>query len=325
MKLRSLLMGGAIAALLGIGVIGCNENPVVDEPVPGSPSAPTNLKVSSKSDTQVIVNWTPAVGDTGTITFTVSWSSTGSGGSGSLPSLTTTTATVSNLTVGQEYKFNVVAVRNGKSSAADTLTWMGADRYGETTELRMYEKASSLGSALAIDTRAPFSGPRNIKVATDPTLAQLAMVVSPDGDSVYVGPAFAFDEFASVGAFDPTVYIGKNAYLATGLDTWFTDNPINNLIVTADEGNLHAFGFMATPTGPDAALGQGFFVRTGAIGNEHFARVFVKNEGGKFLQGSGDDRFVEVTISYQAVANKPFAKSAGKQSPIGNTSQRRPY
>jgi hypothetical protein len=322
MKSRSLLMGGALIALLGLGAVGCNENPIDITPTTGAPNAPTGLQASSSSTTSVILNWTAAA-DTGTITYKVSYSTTGTGGSGSVDAGAATTKEVTNLTAGQLYKFAVTAVRNGVESAADTLSWMGANRYtsdqATTTTIKMYEFASSKGSALALDNFAPYNGPRNLKTASDPpAVTQLAMIVDPGG-TVAIGPAFAFPNFSHVLEFDPNVYISKNSFSANSLDSWFVSKSLDNYVFTSDattQYNKAAISFPAS-----SANGFGFFIRTGTAGGTngyHYARVIVKSVGGKILQGSPDDRFVELEISYQSTPFMPYAKTAMKmkEAPI---------
>lgn len=319
MKLRSLLMGGALVALLGIGVIGCNENPVVDEPVIGSPKPPTALGASSKSPTSVLLSWTAAA-DTGTITYTLSWSSTGTGGTGSIPNIALTTATVTGLAEGALYKFSVVSNRSGKTSSADTLSFMGAGRF-ENASLKMYEYNSALGSAIAIDTAAPFSGPRNLVILSEPTLAQLAIIVNPGGTSVDVGSGFAFTEYLVPG-LDSLTYMSKASFQANSLDTWYVTKSLDTYIANIDSGNYDRFTF---PASQPNNQGYGFFVRTGPAGKYHYARVFLKNTGGKILQGTAPNRYVDVTISYQLTEDMAYAKSARKESPIAVTSQRRRF
>ncbi|HOQ49483.1 MAG TPA: hypothetical protein PLV01_06625, partial [Candidatus Kapabacteria bacterium] len=44
--------------------------------------------------------------------------------------------------------------------------------------------------------------------------------------------------------------------------------------------------------------------------NYNYAKVLVERGSGGFLQGSGNDRFVKMKISYQKVAGVPYAKTS---------------
>jgi len=55
-----------------------------------------------------------------------------------------------------------------------------------------------------------------------------------------------------------------------------------------------------------------FFART-VEGN--FAKILVKAAGGKLLQGTSPNRYVEMDISYQSAVNVPYAFVRGGNSP----------
>lgn len=55
-----------------------------------------------------------------------------------------------------------------------------------------------------------------------------------------------------------------------------------------------------------ATKGVCFFART--LDKKHYAKIIILKKGGKFLQGSGDDQYVQLYISYQRESNVPFAK-----------------
>jgi hypothetical protein len=79
-------------------------------------------------------------------------------------------------------------------------------------------------------------------------------------------------------------------------------------------GNVRTFDFPTAPGGHDAA---GFYVRTDTPGNHHFARVMVRNNGGKILQSIPPNRYIELETSYQISANVPFAKASRGNPPRG--------
>jgi hypothetical protein len=249
-----------------------------------------------------------ATTDTGAISYRVSWKATATGvtDSGS-QSASGTNAIISGLTSSRAYDFTVQTVRGSSVSTGTKVTWAPADRYVSST-IRMYEKASSNGSGLVLDPAK--GGPKNVSVAVSNTdIVQLAMIVNAAGDSVVVGPAFAFPEYKNVDKFDPNVYISRLSYAVSGLNGWFPTQSLDNYINTT-QGNLSAFTLPA-----NQSSSQGFIVRTGTAGAYHYARIVVKSVGGRLLQGSGSDRYVEMEVSYQAGANLPYAKRANAVEP----------
>lgn len=306
-------------AALVIG--GCNENdnPIDPTPTPVAPKAITNLQAVSLSETSVGLRWNAPV-DTALTGYDVSWeSSDGVDSNGvSVISATDTTENATGLTAGKTYTFTVKTKRGTTLSTGVSVTWAGAQRFSNdaaepTTTIRLYEKASSKGSGLTLDPSA--GGPKNMSVATPTGPVQLGFIVDANG-KVVIGAAYSFPEFKNVDKFDSNTYVSTQSWVAMGLNDWFIPQSLDKYIPA--DGNLRAFTFDATVTG---ATGQGFVVRTGATGNYHYARVFVNNIGGKLLQGTAPNRYVELTISYQNTPNVPFAKR-GAESPVGVYSRR---
>jgi len=323
MKFKHFLMGAAALAIMSLATVGCNENP--SEPTPtDSTSAPdpvTNVQATSLSSTSVGLKWNkPAANDSGITGYAVSWKVFKGGDSGST-TVGVTEATINNLLSTQEYyTFTVKSMRGTKASSGVSVQWAPADRYVNdaattTTTIRMYELSSQKGSGLVLDPSK--GGPKNVSVATYPTLGdiQLAMVLTPNGDSVYVGVAYGFPEFQNVDLFDQNVYASDQTNVVSSLDEWYLSKSLDNYINTTPTGNLISFEL---PTNVVGTSSQGFVVRTGVSGNYHYARVLVKNIGGKFVQGTAPDRYVTLEISYQKTANLPYAKPrAGGDSPVG--------
>jgi hypothetical protein len=319
MKLKNLLLSGTIVALLGLMATGCNENP--SEPTDGTPGPVTNLQATSLGSTSVGLSWTAPSG-TG-LTYNVSWAPASGGGtdSGSVSGLTSTSHSVtSGLTAGKPYTFTVRSVRGTTTSSSASITWAGAQRFTDDASnssitLRLYDSASSNGSGLTIDPAK--GGPRNITVSVGSTNVQLAMYAGSSTTNFIIGPAYAMTEYSNANAFDQNVYISDSTYLATSLNTWFSAKKVGDYI--SANGNVRAFTLPATVTD---TRGHGFYVRTGTAGNYRFARVFIKNVGGKLLQGNPPNRYVEVEISYQTTPNVEYAKRVGMvPSPAGIASQ----
>lgn len=329
MKLKSFLIGSTMLAALVIG--GCNENdtPVDPTPTPVAPKAVTNLQAVSLSETSVGLRWNAPV-DTALTGYDVSWkSSDGTDSNGvNVISATDTTENATGLKVGKTYAFTVKTKRGTTLSTGVSVTWAGAQRFSNdaaapTTTIRLYEKASSKGSGLTLDPSA--GGPKNMSVATPTAPVQLGFIVDTvivdtvtkaKEEKIVIGAAYSFPEFKNVLLFDSNTYVSNTTWIAMGLNDWFIPQSLDKYI--PGNGNFRAFTFDATVTD---ATGQGFIVRTGATGNYHYARVFVNNIGGKLLQGTFPNRYVELTISYQNTPNVPFAKR-GVESPVGVYSRR---
>ena len=325
MELRNFLKSSAAVALLALAVVGCNENPGdPTDPDPVNPTPATNMQATSLAPDEVGIKWN-ASADTGITGYRVSWNSFPVGDSGSTDVAANINAVdISNLHKSATTEFYTFYVRTLRGTAVSTpisIQWAGAARQvndvSVATTLRMYEKASSNGSGLTIDPA--LGGPRNRKTANPDGTIQLAMVVTTVNgvDSVIVGPAFSFPEYKNVDNFDANVHVSSSSYLANSLDEWYLNKPLDTYI-RATDGNLSAFYF---PT--SAAQGRGFIVRTGTSANYHYARVFVKSVGGKILQGTAPNRYVEVEMSYQTRPGVAFAKGRA-ESPKGESSRRMP-
>ncbi|MBS1912011.1 MAG: fibronectin type III domain-containing protein [Bacteroidetes bacterium] len=317
MKVRNFLLSGLVVAAMGLVAVGCNENPTDNPSTGNSPLAPTSLMASSTGPDAVALKWTPAT-DTGTITFKVAWKSADGTDSGSVSGLTSSTQTVTGLKVGKQYTFSVTAVRGTLSSTAATVDAAGATRYGSTTSLKLYESVSSLPSGLVVDPA--LGGPAVVSVSSsNPNLSNVQLAIYVDTqDPLHfeIGPAYAYDTtiYRNANLFDHNTYISDSTFPAANLDSWYGTGSIAGRFLTT--GNVSTFVL------PDlqSTLGQGLYVRTGTPGNYHYARLFIKNNGGKLLQGSAPDRYIEVEISYQTGANLPFAKGSVAATPANGAS-----
>jgi len=306
MKVRNFLLSGLVVAAMGFVAVGCNENPTDNPSTGNNPLAPTSLMASATASDAVALKWTPAT-DSGTITFKVAWKSSDATDSGSVSGLTATSQTVTGLKVGKQYTFSVTAVRGTLSSSAATVDAAGATRYGSTTSLKLYESKSALPSGLTIDPA--LGGPAVVSVSSsNPNLSSVQLAIYKDVSNALqfeIGPAYAYDTtiYRNANLFDHNTYISDSTFPAANLDSWYGTGSIAGRFTST--GNVSTFPL------PDlqSTLGQGFYVRTGTAGNYHYARVFVKNNGGKLLQGTAPDRYIEIEISYQTGANLPFAKS----------------
>lgn len=306
MKSKNFLLGGLMVAIMGFMAVGCNENPTTPDDTGTAPTPPTALQATSLSETAVGLKWKAST-DTGAITYKVSWRVSGSTVDSNSADVSggAVTYTVQNLTAGKVYEFNVQAVRSAKLSSKATITWAGAKRSGNTVSIKMYEKASPNPSGLMLDGT---SGAQAVSVAassgTPPSSVHLVFYANPAvPDSFEIGPGPAFDEYKSVDKFNKTTIVSDSSYPALSMDSWYPYGSIQAHIAASDTGL--AFKFPGTQSD---GTGQGFYVRLGETGNYHYARIFIKNNGGKLLQGTSPNRYIEVEVSYQTLANVEYAK-----------------
>ncbi|MDB5035758.1 MAG: 1,4-beta cellobiohydrolase [Chlorobi bacterium] len=260
------------------------------------------LMASSISPTAVALRWTPQV-DTGAITYRAAWKSVVSGDSGSIANTTSSSITVSDLRAGESYVFYIHAVRAGVISVPASIVWTGAARYGTTTPIRLYETQSAVGgSGLVLDPGR--GGPATISTGNGAVgNVQLAMYTNGNlGNSFIIGASYSIVEYKNSDNFDRNTFISDSIYAASSLDAWLVSGPIDKRI--PNDGNLRAFTIPMA-----SAPGRGFFVRTGTPGDYHFVRVFIRSGNGMLLQGNAPDRYVELELSYQSIANIPYARA----------------
>jgi hypothetical protein len=306
------LRGGMVSSV-NLFCLAFNDNP--------PPAPPLNLMANPQSGSAVLLKWTAAA-DTGTIIYRVLY---GVKDQSIRDSVETpmTSAVISGLTPGAVYSFSVIATRMGKNSTAVSVESAPATRYttepGSASPIRIYEKGSTHGAGLTLDPAK--GGPKNIAMTTaDPSAVQLTILPEDQQSAFLIGPAYGFPEYKDFEQFDHDVYISDSTYVTTSLDDWYYTGSIDGKITQPDANQL---AYRLPQFASDLVNGQGFFVRTGTTGNYHYARVFVKNNGGRLLQGTAPDRYVELGISYQSTPNLPFAKRSGRAaSPAGVPAQR---
>jgi hypothetical protein len=281
----------------GLVVSGCAENPASPFDSTKSP-APHDLVATSIDDSTVGLRWTAP--DNYAAEYSVSWRGEQQQDTGSLIA-PATAIRISGLRSGQPYIFEVAVLRGTMRSTAAEIRWAPAMRFksrsGGDSTIRIYESASSYGSALAI--YPTLGGPRRVSIYTQG--AQLALTTVPtDPDHFEIGTVFA-----RLGATaDSSVYISTHTYITASLDDWYHDEDVDADILS--DGNLRAFYLPAAI--PDE-LGRGFFVRISMQGENYYGRVLIRNVQGKLLQGTYPDRYIEVTVSYQVVPGLPFART----------------
>jgi hypothetical protein len=282
---------GVLAAMLL--VVACNENTTTPTDTP--PEAPSGLMATSIDSETIGLKWTaPATGQTPT-GYEIVYKAQGTSTEYTAEVGTSTEQAIAGLTEGTVYDIWVVAVNGtAKSSSSASVKWSPAKRL--ITNLRLYETASALGSGidlpdlagltieagglwdLCLDTRGgsfDIGSPTKSSYTTDELVPKF-----PNGDPARV------------------TMVGKTYTNCTDLNLVYESADLAT-VGTLQEALIN---FNAAHT-----AGQPFaFVVKTADG--HFAKVRVRANGGQLLQGTADNRYVDLEISYQSGANIPYAK-----------------
>lgn len=291
--MKKFNVSSAFFAMLFLSIIafGCNEN---DDPVSsgtGAPATPTGLKATAKSATEIILKWdTPSASATPKATgyeLTV----TPGGATAIQISSTATIYTVGSLTEGTTYTFSLKAKSaDGKTSNAATVKWAPARRSGV---IKLYSsKSTTFGSGLDLDGNG--GNPNVLKIAEGDKWdiafddkGTEATIIAP-GQSLYVDNNFKFPN----GKDAKKTYVSTLRYSnAASLDDIFESTMLD--AGTKEQGHLL-----------NTTNSFAFVVKT-AEGN--YAKILVLATGGKLIQGSGNDTYIEVQVSYQSTANVPYA------------------
>jgi Fibronectin type III domain len=254
------------------------------------PTAVSNLQATSIDETTVRLRWT---GNTSaTITgYKVNIVSS----SGTILSTVTPTGSlvdIGGLTAGRVYTFKVQARSKDTVSTESVITWSPATRIrtANSNAVLMYESVSSFGSGLS------FQGgiARNLSIANANDW-DIALDTQPTsaGNSYDIGSPnkTGYTAFANNG--------GRRTIVSS-----LVYNSIDSLNQVFDT-QLNVGGDERLINFTTANRGFVFACRTQ---NGNYAKVFVKaSNQGVILQGTAPNRYLEVEISYQPVANVPFA------------------
>lgn len=200
---------------------------------------------------------------------------------------TTKTCDFTGLRVGKVYTVKVsTLLNNGLYSAnASTVSWSPSLRF---KGIKVYESASALPSGIDLYDAA--------------TKAPLALTVA-NGSAWDLGLDTKNSDYA-VGSPSELTYKKVTNPRPTKIYSLTRWDDINSLdeIYDTDLLGADAVGYLSfADTDKSWTIG----VKT-ADGN--FAKILIKNIGGKILQGTAPDRYIEVDISYQPIANVPYAK-----------------
>jgi hypothetical protein len=283
MKLLRLL-AASVAALTIIVLVACDgtTNPITVT----VPNPVDSLKATSVDAATVRLKWN-ASSTTNINGYRVTILNTVSGATIGTVNVSGTLVDINGLTAGTVYRFRVQTRTADTVSAAKEISWSPAVRVTtmQGGALRIYETASGFGSGLRIQGGTAL----NLTVARGNEW-DLGINTS-NADTMRIG-APRLLRYSAITAPRATK-IGNSAY--TNIDS------LNQVFDTQlSVGTDDTFDVPRT-------VNRGFvFAFQTVEGN--FAKIFVKaSSTGVILQGTSPNRYIEVEISYQPVANIPYA------------------
>jgi hypothetical protein len=300
---RFSLLAALVAVMFAFNA--CEEDstgPSEDE----TPGAPINLMATSANETTVHLMWNEP-GDLNADLFqnyTVTYYPQGTG-SENAPEMDADAAGVAfpveNLDTDKVYTFEVVTnYTNGETSTVTSIDWAPAMRFDMVSAetIKVYAHTSSFGSGLKLYDDL-FMEPELMTVAGIADW-NLALDTKTTGE-VNFGSA-SVTTYTGAATATMSAEISSVLYPADGLNDRFESESLDSQTFTQTVEDL-----AVVSSGQKA--GVVMYARVPNGDDYNYAKLFIKGNGnGGFLQGTGDDQYIEVTISYQANANFPYAK-----------------
>jgi len=297
MKTRNLIFL-FIAVMFAITACEDNNNNPVNPT--DKPAAPTNLQATSKSNTSVLLRWTPSTSESNSnfdkYVLTVS------GGVYPIQPFNinkgVSSVEVSNLIEGTIYTFAIVAKFTDGTVSDDTakVQWSPATRFTRNQNeepIRIYETASDFGSGLVIFDPVG-DGPKSAKVSNG---GVWNLGLDTRNGKLILASARLIDYNYNI---QPGVTeIANDIYTVESLDDVFDSQALSSKGFAERSIDLTQFSSSFV-----------IIVRFKQAGKTdyNYAKVLVKYKNGSFLQGTSPNRYVEFEISYQKVAGVPYAK-----------------
>ena len=295
--MKRLTQTFAMLLLTLLMLVSCEETNPVE--TPDIPSAPKNLRANARDEASIAIKWDASASESDTMVYYIEISSTGSDVIAPVTANKSQHSWVfTTLKPGNKYTFTVYSKYSGGSKCTNppSIMWATAKRIKDAM---LYETASSYGSGLALYD-ATTGGAKNYKVANgDKWDIGLDTRKVGTNDEWDIGsPSLLSYNYPS--GTRTTLTQQKTNYEATNNITNI-DDVYDTDILAPDIARYYDF--------TDVTTGFVFAVKT-ADGN--FAKVFVKANGGKLLQGASPNRYVVVDISYQMTSGIPYALFGGK-------------
>ncbi|MGB9702534.1 MAG: fibronectin type III domain-containing protein [Candidatus Kapaibacteriota bacterium] len=273
-----------------------------------TPNAPTNLRASSK-DGSVMLKWTASTSESNSLFAGYVLKITG--GTPMAPIALTSAQNpyeVKGLENGVEYTFSLQAkYTNDSLSTPVTIKWSPATRFTlneNDAPIRVYETASSFGSGLVIFNPST-EAPKTAKVADG---ANWTLGLYTKNGDLKIGSPKLLDY--SYGSTPGTVEIADVISGVNSIEDVYDSQALNAKNFSEKVIDLKQYSSNIV-----------LILRHHQTGKTdwNYAKVLVKYTGGAFLQGTADNRYVELIISYQKVTGMPYAKVKGSQKSDNNS------
>lgn len=244
-----------------------------------------NLMANSPSSTEIKLKWTPVAGIDGYNLYqTVD---------GNLTKVTSvsiaksdSTVVIKNLSVGKEYTFKLCTYTGGitNEDLGAEVKWATSFKY---EGVKIYETKSTTypsGARLSDGQTMMISESAEWDICLD-TKSDTVEVCTPKASAMKI-------QIPKATLVDTVI----GARYASSIDDVF-----ESVLFGATHGTSEIW---RTTVDESETSGWYFFVKT-QEGN--YAKVYVRRENGKFLQGSYPDRYITVDISYQDTKTLPYA------------------
>jgi hypothetical protein len=274
-----------------------------------NPVAPTAIKATSITDSIVHLTWTPSEDEGKAIFAGYELIMSEQGGAPLAPVAIAKNATpyeIKGLTQGTVYTFEIRGIynaeaKNAVSIAAASISWSPASRFDETANevpIRVYGTQSQFGSGLSLFDETE-GAPTIFKIASSPDW-QFCLYTT-DG-ALEFGSAAAQTKYTYNAGAPRETQIADVDIFANSLNDAFLGATLNSFNFTSKVVNLND----AKYSGQDK--GVVLVVRVNSTTGYNYAKVLVKKVANKFLQGTGDDSYLECVVSYQKVKGVPYAR-----------------
>lgn len=299
------------ALMFAFFAISCDDNTTDPDPVKEKPNAPTNLMALSVNETTIHLKYDISTSETNTLfqDYFLTYNEVGSTSTKTMAvAKGVNPIIVPELSEGKIYEFKLVArYTNGEVSAtAATVKWSPAARFELTVNdapIRVYETASSFGSGLQI-YYATENGPRARTIANS---GDWDLGIRTEGMVVNFGSATKLNYNYSTTP-QPT-FILTDYFLANSLNAVFDSKAMDE----GDRNTKYVETTIDLATIP-GTLNAIFYVRKYQPGQTryNYAKIMlIRNPvSGGFLHGDAPNRHILAQISYQRVADVPYAKTA---------------
>ena len=207
-----------------------------------------------------------------------------------------------NAVEGTIYNFSIVGRNDDneyRTSSIATIQWATASQFKKNdnnADIKVYGSSSDFGSGLQLYNEDG-EAPKVWKIASQ---ANWNLGLSTKNNQVKFGSASALGYSNLTTCADAEITSLFNVDVDKLGDVVFEEKPATFTY------SKKTIDLLNDPIAVKATKGVMFFVRT--LDKKHYAKILILKKNGSFLQGSGDDQYVQVYVSYQKVENVPFAK-----------------